>query len=407
MSVSPTLRDRVDALCQTLSLQPVTDAGLGLREALERCAAAAGVRYESVSATLELLELEVLGVSPGPAPSKKPGPAPSKKRGRDESPPRQEPRAEPKGRGGSALLAFAIKGIEEAATLYGALGVDEAADAATIKKRYRELALTVHPDKGGSASAFKILNEAKETLCDADARAAYDRGLRESRAPPPAPKRRKMSGTPTQPRADAPTRGPKTGTGPCDCRGWALWLGSKPAENPCEGGPHHDCICDLRGGASDDQCKSDDCACCCMSFAFHATGEARWGRAPGKNPCRARDHRCVCLTDATVCKSDQCMCSCMDFALSVRLGRVTGRAPGKNPCRSLGGRSHRCICGLGHAALCKSANCMCSCMDFVMERRLRGGTRINACRGHSHRCVCYFGSSKACLANHAPLEQYY
>ncbi|EGB11700.1 hypothetical protein AURANDRAFT_17908, partial [Aureococcus anophagefferens] len=57
---------------------------------------------------------------------------------------------------------------------YGALGVDEAADAATIKKRYRELALTVHPDKGGSASAFKILNEAKSTLCDEDARAAYD-----------------------------------------------------------------------------------------------------------------------------------------------------------------------------------------------------------------------------------------
>ena len=397
MSVSPTLRDRVDALCQTLSLQPVTDAGLGLREALERCAAAAGVRYESVSATLELLELEVLGVSPGPAPSKK--------RGRDESPPRQEPRAEPKGRGGSALLAFAVKSIEEATTLYAALAVDEAADAATIKKAYRDLALTVHPDKGGSASAFKILNQAKETLCDADSRAAYDRSLRESRAPPPAPKRRKMSGTRTQPRADAPTRGPKTGAGPCDCRDWALWPGSKPAENPCEGGPRHNCICDLRGGAS--QCKSDDHACCCMSFAFHANGEARWGRTPGKNPCRARDHRCVCTTDATVCKSDQCMCSCMDFALSVRLGRVTGRAPVKNPCRSLGGRSHRCICGIGHAALCKSANCECSCMDFVMERRLRGGTRINACRGHSHRCVCYFGSSKACLANHAPLEQYY
>ena len=177
MSVSPTLPHSGDALCQTLSLQPVTDAGLGLRDALERCAAAAGVRYESVSATLELLELEVLGISPGPAPSKKPGPAPSKKRGRDESPPRQEPRAEPKGRGGSALLAFALKSIEEAATLYAALGVDEAADAATIKKRYRELALTVHPDKGGSASAFKILNEAKSTLCDADSRAAYDRSL--------------------------------------------------------------------------------------------------------------------------------------------------------------------------------------------------------------------------------------
>ncbi|KAH8057263.1 hypothetical protein JL722_6915 [Aureococcus anophagefferens] len=225
MSVSPTLRDRVDALCQTLSLQPVTDAGLGLREALERCAAAAGVRYESVSATLELLELEVLGVSPGPAPSKK--------RGRDESPPRQEPAPSPRAAG---LRAPGLRnqGHRGGATLSGALRRRRGADAATIK-RYRELALTVHPDKGGSASAFKILNEAKSTLCDEDARAAYDRSLRESRAPAPAPKRRKMSGTPKQPRADAPRGGTKTGTGPCDCRGWALWLGSKPAENPCEG----------------------------------------------------------------------------------------------------------------------------------------------------------------------------
>jgi len=62
---------------------------------------------------------------------------------------------------------------------YEILGVDRSADAATIKKAYRKLAVKYHPDKNpGDKEAeekFKELGEAYEALSDADKRAAYDR----------------------------------------------------------------------------------------------------------------------------------------------------------------------------------------------------------------------------------------
>ncbi len=62
---------------------------------------------------------------------------------------------------------------------YEVLGVDRDADASTIKKAYRKLAVKFHPDKNpGDASAeekFKELGEAYEALSDPDKRAAYDR----------------------------------------------------------------------------------------------------------------------------------------------------------------------------------------------------------------------------------------
>src|SRR5919109_390150 len=62
---------------------------------------------------------------------------------------------------------------------YEILGVDRHADADTIKKAYRKLALQYHPDRNsGSAQAeeqFKELTEAYEVLRDPDKRAAYDR----------------------------------------------------------------------------------------------------------------------------------------------------------------------------------------------------------------------------------------
>lgn len=62
---------------------------------------------------------------------------------------------------------------------YDLLGVSRDAEASTIKKAYRKLAIKFHPDKNpddASAEAkFKEIGEAYEVLSDDDKRAAYDR----------------------------------------------------------------------------------------------------------------------------------------------------------------------------------------------------------------------------------------
>lgn len=67
---------------------------------------------------------------------------------------------------------------------YGALEVDKRANATTIARSYRKLALQYHPDKfppGSDARArraaterFKVMAEAKTVLLDAERRAEYD-----------------------------------------------------------------------------------------------------------------------------------------------------------------------------------------------------------------------------------------
>ena len=57
---------------------------------------------------------------------------------------------------------------------YHLLGVTKSASQDEIKKAFRKKAHTLHPDKGGDAEQFKKVNEAYQTLSDADKRRQYD-----------------------------------------------------------------------------------------------------------------------------------------------------------------------------------------------------------------------------------------
>lgn len=57
---------------------------------------------------------------------------------------------------------------------YKTLGVPRTATADEIKKAFRKLARTHHPDAGGDEAKFKELNEAYEVLSDEKKRKLYD-----------------------------------------------------------------------------------------------------------------------------------------------------------------------------------------------------------------------------------------
>ncbi|XP_010445272.1 PREDICTED: dnaJ homolog subfamily C member 8-like [Camelina sativa] len=60
---------------------------------------------------------------------------------------------------------------------YGVLGVDPLADDEAVKKRYKKLALLLHPDKNrfhGAEGAFKLVLQACDLLSDKVKRSAYD-----------------------------------------------------------------------------------------------------------------------------------------------------------------------------------------------------------------------------------------
>lgn len=59
--------------------------------------------------------------------------------------------------------------------LYGVLGVDRAASADDIKRRFRTLSKVHHPDRGGDATAFDGLKKAYDVLSHPGKRAHYDR----------------------------------------------------------------------------------------------------------------------------------------------------------------------------------------------------------------------------------------
>lgn len=69
-------------------------------------------------------------------------------------------------------LAKPIQGVKQ--SHYTILGIDKTANEGEIKRAYRRLALTTHPDKGGDVEKFKKINEAYQTLSDAKKRESYD-----------------------------------------------------------------------------------------------------------------------------------------------------------------------------------------------------------------------------------------
>jgi curved DNA-binding protein CbpA len=64
---------------------------------------------------------------------------------------------------------------------YELLGVPPDADTADVKRAYRRLAPTAHPDIGGDAESLKRLNLAREVLLDPARRTELDRRLRQRR----------------------------------------------------------------------------------------------------------------------------------------------------------------------------------------------------------------------------------
>jgi curved DNA-binding protein CbpA len=60
---------------------------------------------------------------------------------------------------------------------YETLGIERTATGDDIRKAYRSEAQKHHPDRGGDAERMQALNLARDTLLDADARAAYDADL--------------------------------------------------------------------------------------------------------------------------------------------------------------------------------------------------------------------------------------
>ncbi len=59
---------------------------------------------------------------------------------------------------------------------YATLGVPRTASQDEIKKAFRKLARTHHPDAGGDETRFKEINEAYEVLSDEKKKALYDQG---------------------------------------------------------------------------------------------------------------------------------------------------------------------------------------------------------------------------------------
>lgn len=86
---------------------------------------------------------------------------------------------------------------------YKVLGLSPKASPAEIKQQYRHLAMTNHPDRGGSELAMQKINNAHSMLADPAMRAKYDELYREfyqpGRAEPTTPSQSANSPVPPNP----------------------------------------------------------------------------------------------------------------------------------------------------------------------------------------------------------------
>ena len=73
-----------------------------------------------------------------------------------------------------------------ATNFYDVLGVSRSASDADVRDAYRRKVKTTHPDAGGSAEAFREVQEAYETLATAHKRSLYDAWLENSVRQPSA-----------------------------------------------------------------------------------------------------------------------------------------------------------------------------------------------------------------------------
>jgi len=71
---------------------------------------------------------------------------------------------------------------------YAVLGVEPRATFEAIKRAYCRIALTCHPDRGGSNGAMALLNEAWSVLSDPQKRERYDRARARRATAGPKPK---------------------------------------------------------------------------------------------------------------------------------------------------------------------------------------------------------------------------
>jgi hypothetical protein len=69
---------------------------------------------------------------------------------------------------------------------YAVLGIDRSTSQDQIKSAFRKLAMRHHPDRGGSAAAFRAVTEAYGVLGDPESRAQYDKRFKSVKAEPSA-----------------------------------------------------------------------------------------------------------------------------------------------------------------------------------------------------------------------------
>lgn len=94
-------------------------------------------------------------------------------------------------------------------THYELLDLPVTATSEEIKKAYRRCSREVHPDRGGNAGMFRIIQMAYDTLVDPVRRAEYDRIHLGIQTPKPEPKPQPKPEPKPQPKPE-----PKPGNGP-------------------------------------------------------------------------------------------------------------------------------------------------------------------------------------------------